>query len=369
MFSTSISRRRLITITGAGVLGAAIGSGPRIRTASAALADRYELIDIGITSPDLETNLAFNDMNDQGVVVGNMYVSATKNSPWVFQDGKMTRIKTGEFGARVSCINNNGVMGGRELLGWHNETQAFGRPVLWVDGEKQVMPYPEGLPSPAEEGRVFDINSDGVAVGSVSIAGGTTFPVAWRNGVPEILEMPSGESRGTAAHINEGGLIVGDVSGDDDFTGGAIWGPFGLQLLSFETPPGVDGIQTFGFYGLDDSDRILGGLYLDSGRSIASYYDVATATLELFRQGFDSGEDDFMTCSGGANLFGGASVAGGKGNAVIWNNGERIELKSLVRNTRGLRISYLGKINAEGLMGGVAIDGDGALHAVQLVPA
>jgi uncharacterized membrane protein len=369
MIDTGMTRRRMLALTGAGAFSAALGPHLRVPRASAALADAYELIDIGITSPLQEYNLGFNDMNDNGVVVGNMYIDAEKNSPWIFQDGQMTRIRTGQYGARVSCINNNGVMGGRELLGWHNESQPFGRPVLWIDGEKEVLPYPEGLPGPAEEGRVFDLNSDGVAVGNVSIAGGTTFPVVWRNGVPQVLEMPSGESRGVANHINETGTIVGDVSGDDDFTGGAIWGPFGLQMLSFENPPGIDGIQTFGYYGLDNSDRILGGLYLENGSSIASYYDIASATIGFVGTEFNIGEADYVSCSGGANLFGGVTVVDDRSQAIVWNDGERIELKSLIRNTRGLRIAYLGKISPDGVMAGNAIDGDGALHAVQIVPA
>jgi uncharacterized membrane protein len=359
----------LLARAGGGALGLTLGSGMKIERASAALADRYELIDIGITSPSQDINLGFNDMNDSGVVVGNMYIDAEKNSPWIFQDGTMTRIKTGKYGARVSCINNNGVMGGREILGWHNETQAFGRPVLWIDGEKEVMPYPDGLPGPAEEGRVFDLNTDGVAVGNVSISGGTTFPVMWREGVPEVLEMPSGESRGTAQHINESGMIVGDVTGEGDFAGGAIWSQFGLQMLTFQDPQGIQNIQTFGFYGLDNSDRILGGLYLDNGSSIASYYDIASSTVQFVASEFNVGEADYVSCSGGANFFGGVTVVGDRSQAVVWNNGERIELKSLVKNTRGLRIAYLGRISPDGLMAGNAIDGDGALHAVQLIPA
>lgn len=369
MFQSNLSRRRLIALAGAGALSAMVGGVPRIRMASAALADRYELIDVGITSPLQEYNLGFNDMNDSGVIVGNMYIDAEKNSPWIFRDGKMTRVKTGKYGARVSCLNNNGVMGGRELLGWHNESQPFGRPVLWIDGEKEVLPYPDGLPSPAEEGRVFDLNADGIAVGNVSIAGGSTFPVVWRDGNPELLEMPSGESRGTAQHINESGTIVGDVTGEGDLRGGAIWGMFGLQMLTFQDPPGIPNVQTFGFYGLDNDDRILGGLSLDNGSSIASYYDIATSTVQFVGAAFDTGEIAYVSCSGGANLFGGITVVGERSQAVVWNDGERIELKSLIRNTRGLRIAYLGKISPDGVMAGNAVDGDGALHAVQIVPA
>src|SRR5690606_5904339 len=100
-----------------------------------------------------------------GVVTGNMWISEEKRSPWVFTDGRLRRIKTGRYGGLVAAINDHGLLAGRDLLGWHDAFTPWGQPVLWVDGEKQVLPYPDTLPAKAVEGRVNAINNDGVAVG------------------------------------------------------------------------------------------------------------------------------------------------------------------------------------------------------------
>jgi hypothetical protein len=72
---------------------------------------------------------------------------------------------------------------------------------------------------------------------------------------------------------------------------------------------------------------------------------------------------------GGGDSFGGSIFADNRFNAYVWNEGNRIELKTLVRNTRGLRLTIVIGMNERGDIGCTAVDGDGARHAVLLTPA
>ncbi|MCC6705383.1 MAG: hypothetical protein IT334_10935 [Thermomicrobiales bacterium] len=337
----------------------------KIQRASAALADQYELIDLGVTGPEARANLGLNDMNASGVLVGNMYIDAEKDSPWVFRDGTMSRIKTGEYGARVSCINGAGVMGGRDLRGWHTEEQPWGFPVLWIDGEKEVLPFPDGLPSPGEEGRVFDINDEGVAVGDVSIAGGTTVPVIWRDGRAEILPGYEPGGRGGARFINNNGMVVGDLTVEGR-GGGVVWTEFGIESFTID---GIEGATMFGFLGLDEFDRILGTVNFGDANGTAAHSNGNGGVPTLFAPGVEGETFAGVYCSLGANLFGGYSSTGDKAQAYVWDNGVPIEVRSLVKNTRGLRLTTLNRFSDDGWMAGNAIDKDGARHPFLLMPA
>lgn len=361
MCAQGLSRRRFLAITGAATIGAAgLGRAP----GRAAMAESYELIDIGITSPHRELNLSFNDMNTHGVIVGNMYIDAEKNSPWVFRDGKLTRIKTGRYGARCSCINDHGVMGGRELLGWHTEDQPFGRPVLWIDGEKEVLPYPDGLPGPAEEGIIRDINNAGTAVGTVSIAGGATYPVVWRDGVPELVPTPAGTGVGAAISINNQGTIVGDWTFEGE--GGLfVFDFFGPMEVSFDRSLGYTRVQ---IAGIDEAGRLLGRVQIGE-ELIAAYMPDPFADPLLLPQVQEGQTVAHASGSDGGSIFVGGFTVDGKDQAAIWNDGVASALKTVVRNTRGLRLAGAYRITPDGVIGGNAVDRDGAWHAYQLIPA
>ena len=165
--------------------------------ASAALAGSYEMIDIGETDPNPASPIwgGVNGMNQAGVVAGNMWVSEEKRSPWTYIDGTLSRIKTGEYGGMLSAINDEGVLCGRELLGWHSADNPWGRPVLWVDGEKQILPYPDALP--AESGRAWSLNNAGVTAGAVQVSGGASYPVVWKIRLAHSTKraMPSGSTQ------------------------------------------------------------------------------------------------------------------------------------------------------------------------------
>jgi hypothetical protein len=260
MFQNSLSRRRLIALAGAGALGMAVGPELKAQPANAAFADAYELIDLGITAPEDSMGLGAISMNRHGVIAGSMYVDDQKNAPWFSENGTIVRIKTGKYGARVAAINDNGVIAGREILGWHSPDQAFGRPVYWIDGEKFILPYPEGLPGNVEEGMVRALTNNDLIVGSVSITGGNTYPVAWRNGEPELLEVPDGHTRGSASLANDRGLIFGDVTGTEDVGGGGFWRDGRLEIMSVNPPPGINRVVAFVAVAMDPSGRLAGSL-------------------------------------------------------------------------------------------------------------
>ncbi len=368
MFQNTLSRRRLMAISAASAAGVALGATTTIRKAGAQLASQYELIDLGVTDNIGDTTLGFNDMNAAGVIVGNMDIDGTKNSPFVFKDGELTRIKTGEFGARASCINNGGVIGGRDLKGWHTEEQPWGLPALWIDGEKEVLPFPDGLPSPGEEGRVYDLNDNGIAVGDVSIAGGVTVPVMWENGVAQILDGYVEGGRGTAFGINNLGIILGDlIQGDSsgELSGGVTW-TFGfVEYITLST----EGAAGFGFTSIDEQGRILGYLDYGDGMAYAAYHTGNGSVPTVLGPSVENEVQSGLYCSLGDSLFGGVVWDGSRNQAYVWDNGFPIEVRSLVKNTRGLRLANVIRFSDDGWIGGNAVDGDGATHPYLLIPA
>lgn len=370
MERSTISRRRLVAMAGAGALGAAIGTGLKLQPAAAALADQYEMIDLGMTSDVPEIPLSVLDMNAHGVAVGSIRIDDEKNAPWYAENGELVRMKSGKFGARLSCINDSGVIGGRELLGWHTPVQPFGRPTLWIDGEKQTMPYPDGLPSPAEEGIVLDINNSGIAIGTVSIAGGMTFPVRWQDGRAELLELPEGAIGGRVYSIADDGTILGGIDINGTWSS-AFWTMFGVEPMELQVPNGYENAQTtFEWNWLDEAGRTLGWFRSrDEQVAFGPAYLPGNGSQVVIISEIEDAESSRLERSDGGSVFAGTAVIGGKDHAAVWSNGVGSLLKDRVANTRGLRMTQVHRILPDGRMAVRAVNKDGALHATLLNPA
>jgi hypothetical protein len=363
MYQSSMSRRRLITLAGASALGLSLGNQVRIQTAHAALADSYELIDLGVTgvAPRPELGLFF--MNDQGVAVGTTFVDIEKDSPWYWRDGELTRIKTGKFGARITSVNRDGLMGGREIIRWESETVAIGRPVLWIDGEKEVLPYPDGVPGTISGGAIVGISDAGTAFGYVMTEDSLYYPVSWTDGNASLLETIYPEGQGWVNVVNSFGGAFGQSVGSTESIG-TLWDAGSLLPVQYET---IEGMTDWTIIGLDDAGRLLGHVSMNGVQS-AAWSDMAFAQPQLLPAVNGQQEASLVGCSDGAGLLGGSITVGGKEHGVIWNDGEGIELKSLVKSTKGLRLLAAESITSSGVIAGDAVDGDGNRHPVILMP-
>ncbi len=365
MFTSTLTRRQTLKLAGVAALGAA--GVLRHTPASASTAGRYELIDIAQTDPDAMNPawVGCNAMNRDGVVAGNMWVSAEKRSPWVYADGRLRRIKTGEFGGLVAAINDQGVLAGRDLLGWHDAMTPWGQPVLWVEGEKQVLPYPDTLPAKATEGRVNAINNDGVAVGAVQVEGGAPYPVVWRDGTATVLPSLFERGAGTANSINDAGVIVGTVTDDRGNTLGGMWRNDEVAPL-WSIPGAEDQIRVNAI----DTGGIIAGAGWSGGRWDAMVWREGSSQLpDVLPDVLETQAEAVALASNGEGLFGGSAMDALRDQtAVIWRDGTGLDLNTLVENLGEVRLLVVRAIAADGRIAASARYPDGTIHAVLLQP-
>lgn len=358
------TRRQALKLAGAAGLGIALAT--RVRPVRAALAGSYEMVDLAETDPNAASPIwvGINDMNAAGVIAGNIWVSAEKRSPWTATGGKLSRVKTGEYGGMLTAINDDGVLAGRELLGWHAPESPWGRPVLWIDGEKEILRYPDTLPSAGESGRAYDVNNGGVAVGAVQIAGGASYPVTWRDGEPVVLPSIFEIGLGTATLINDDGVAFGVIDDGAGGAMGAVWDGDAVSPLFGLS--GVDGpVQPQGL-GID-------GMPLGMGWSGASWdamawpgiFDEPRVLPELV-----AGQLQAVAISSDAGglIAGAVVVAEGDQRAVIWDGGEAIEIAALVENLDGARLLVIRAFGPDGVLAANARYPDNTIHAVRLKP-
>jgi hypothetical protein len=359
------SRRAALKLAGATGLGITLAT--RVRPAQAALAGSYELVDLAETDPNPASPIwvGINDMNASGVIAGNIWVSDEKRSPWTAAGGKLSRIKTGEYGGMLTAINDAGVLAGRELLGWHSAEHPWGRPVLWIEGEKEMLPYPDTLPSAGESGRAYDVNNDNTAVGAVQIAGGASYPVIWRNGEPVVLPSIFELGQGTAMLINDDGVAFGVI---DDGAGGAMGAVWDGDTVS----------PLFGLSGVDGPVQPQGlgadGLPLGMGWSGASWDAMAWPGLfdepQVLPQLVPGQLQAVAVSSDAGSLIGGAVVvAEGDQRGVVWDGDQAIDAGTLVENLDGVQLLVIRAFGPDGVLAANARYPDNTIHAVLLQPA
>ncbi len=151
-------------------------------------------------------------LNSQGVAIGYSSNLPSKWSPFIAIDGEVERIKSGELGASIVDINDDGVIVGRTLTSRDDTLGALGTPTMWVDGVAQELPMPasaEGVP--AYTGVARAINNDGVIVGEAWIEDEfqTQFAVIWTDGVPSTLPNAFAYEACVAYDISNNGHIAG----------------------------------------------------------------------------------------------------------------------------------------------------------------
>ena len=365
MFNTMLTRRRTLKIAATAALGA---SGlVRYLPVGAASTNRFELIDITQTDPDA-TNPAWvgaNAMNAAGTVVGNKWISDEKRSPWIFANGRLHRIKTGKFGGLAAAINDQDVVAGRDLLGWHDAMTPWGQPALWVDGEKQVLPYPDTLPGPATEGRADSINNHGVVAGTVRTEQGAPYPVVWRDGEPALLPSLFEIGTGSATAINDDGVIVGTVNDEQGDVFGVMWRNDEVAPL-WSIPGAEDQVRV----NTIDTGGIIAGSAWSGDRWDAMVWREGSSQLpDVLPDVLKTQTEAVALASNGKGLFGGSAMDALRDQtAAIWRDGAGIDLNTLVENLGEVRLLVVRAITANGAIAASARYPDGSIHAVLLQP-
>lgn len=146
------------------------------------------------------------DITPAGVAVGRSFSSGLDSNGWIYQDGRLTKLK-GPYGAAPRAIADNGTIAGTETT-----KDALAYPIVWHSPSSTAVRLP--LPGPGWLGQVDDVDSDGTIVGTVrpSVTSDANQGIVWRpDGSYKLLPIPSGVvagANGMEAHSIRGGSIV-----------------------------------------------------------------------------------------------------------------------------------------------------------------
>ena len=172
-------------------------------------------------------------VNDSGVVGGQVYVTGLAYEPTLWRpDGQVVSLQTpGEFNSgAVNGINASGVTVGNVAVDLPTAPED---PVRWApDGTATLLG--------GGEGDAFAVNDEGVAVGNLSGDDGLYGAVAWGlDAVPTVLPVPAGTLSGetNAFGINDAGDIVGTAEDTNSDTIVVEWTASGKILELATYPP------------------------------------------------------------------------------------------------------------------------------------
>lgn len=117
----------------------------------------------------------------------------------------------------IACISNDG----NSILYYHS---ASTNSIVVTNGEKVDLKLPEGYSIPAPK---YFSNDGSIVVGSCKFtADRMSMPVVWRNGEPEILEIPEFLANGMPMPMN--GVLARGCSDDGSVIYGSEWKLYGL---------------------------------------------------------------------------------------------------------------------------------------------
>jgi probable HAF family extracellular repeat protein len=282
-------------------------------------------------------------VNDRGQVVGYSQTAAGPFHPFLWQHGTMTDLGVlvpgpDEFGTATD-INNNGQVVGYSVVD-QTEDQAIVHAFLWRRGTLIDLGTLGGHSSQASA-----INDRGEVVGWSSTADGKIHGFLWRNGTMTNLGVH------TAADVNDGGQVVGQVVGSDAGTPTASAFRWRRGTLTVLTAPALDAsnavaINNAGSVAVNGLAGLNFNAYLwRSGRLTELAPGQISEAVAINDRGTVLGVGDL--------------------GAFLWRNGDIIDL-----GTRGITlfagVSHVSDLNNRGQIAASRFD-EGELRAVLYV--
>ncbi len=177
-----------------------------------------------------------------------------------------------------------------------------------------------GLPNIA--GRAFCVsngaNNTGLVAGTcaASLFGTSRLPVLWTNGVVSQLPLPSGETLGDASDVNSSGVAAGSVNSGSLQRGAFYSG--GTATVITQTTSGGSFFTTA--FGINDSGRVVGtGIDPNNAaRNVGMVYDIGGASA--FEVGALSGLNGALAfgVSNAGHVVGSSMMNQGSGTPFIW---------------------------------------------------
>jgi len=262
---------------------------------------------------------SFADAISPGGVIGGTSVSWDTSNiydvPTLWQNGQPIALPIPSgYLAGVSAINSNGVS-----IGTLQTQTGSLSPILWQNGQAQKLDN-LGLPDVVPTG----INNAGTIVGYGSdLENGIDVATTWTNGKATAL----GSSYTAAYGINNAGqiLVIGEQNGD------TVWSLLSGDRATPITPPtGTTMAARF----LDDAGDVVGDIF---------HPDTQTNEAFIWRNGvFDvlpSLPGDTLEIAYGVNdsgvVVGSGGTPDGIGHALMWKDGQVIDLDSLIPSNLG----------------------------------
>ncbi len=224
-------------------------------------------------------------------------------------------VEVGDPNSQGFGVSVGGVAVGRSIR--TGAAQAFS----WTQGGGIV-----GLPNLA--GRPFCVSNAANDSGSVAgtcattLFGSSRLPVIWQNGMVSQLPMPAGQTLGDANDINSFGVAVGSVDGGS--LQKAVYYSGGTATYISQTTPGGSFFNTA--FGINDSGRIIGtGIDPNNAaRNVGMVYDIGS--MSAFEVGALQGANGALAfgISNAGFVVGSSMLNQGSGLPFIWSQGTGI---------------------------------------------
>jgi probable HAF family extracellular repeat protein len=250
-----------------------------------------------------------NDINDYGVVVGEAGTigQGSQAFKWDSSNGMQALPTLGGDRSVAGCINSAG-----QIVGSAFNSYDQIRPVLWDGGGIQTF----GVISALYGGHASEINNAGQIVGMIADANNQGHAMLWSNGVAQDLGTFGGGVGGSGASaINDAGQVVINTNTYGSYWSTSIWSNGSLQNL-----PNLG------------NNGAVGGAINSSGLVVGTALGVD-----------------------------------GNSHAVLWQNGEIIDLNSFVEGTGWTLLNAI-DINDKGQIVGTALNSTNTFTAFLLTP-
>jgi probable HAF family extracellular repeat protein len=306
-------------------------------------------------------------INNNGDIVGIAYFADDEyHHATLWSGGVAYDLGTLGGSSQANTINDAGVIVGNSYI----LTSPGGRHAALFSSSAPPVDIHPDIPYAIESG-IRDINNSGKMGGQVySSLYNDQLPVRWND--PETYELldagPLG--MGYVNGINNLGQMTGAIAVDMTLPGSDYW-QYGYQAAFWDadgtlTHLGVfDGwISTTG--GLNDLGQVLVNVFDDTSyNSWALVWEDGEVVQTL--DGLGGGRTEANAINNNGLIVGQSQTADGTWHAVLWQDGEIIDLNDLVSGT-DLVLTSVNDINEQGQMVGYAVRDDGTHVAFALSP-
>lgn len=305
-------------------------------------------------------------LNEAGAVAGGYASSAKRMAPYIAVEGERTRLESGHGGGVALGINDAGDVVGAVFDTARTDPCQYpgaAQPAIWRDETLQLLPLPEG----AIGGAAWALDNAGRVAGAIDLITGSTLPAFWHDGEIELLVLPAlpgGPATGGEAYGISGlGVIAGRV---ERFP---LDGLLEMQAVTWSNRiaqplPGLGGVSVNRAWAVNDAGVAVGASCLaGSNLAVATTWQNGHVVAMPALPG--TIESEARSINNAGEVVGFAWFEKGR-TAVLWQNGEAIDLNEAVTNLDGLHLIRADAINEAGVIAAVAEDEDGYRFAVLL---